>query len=297
MSFSRGLENALGLGRTALCYLVEARPASRSFMSDDVRIHYTDVGTGPPVVLVHGFAVSGELNWRLPGVTRALARDYRVISVDLRGHGRSGKPHGPADYGENLTLDIVRLLDHLELERAHLVGYSLGGFVVLKLAVTAPEHLTSASILGAGWEPPDNSALMAALPRLADSLEAGHGVGPIAGNLGEERAMPGLGHRLWVKLMTRHFNDQRALVGIIRSVPDLVVSEEALRGVAVPLCSIVGSRDPLIESARAMAAVVGDHAATVIPDADHIQAPARPELHAALRQFLASVEAGSAARA
>lgn len=286
----RGLDNALGMGRLAARYLAEARPASRYFMSAGVPIHYTDVGRGAPVVLVHGFAVSGELNWRLPGVTRALARDFRVISVDLRGHGRSGKPHSPGDYGANLTLDLLRLLDHLELGRAHLVGYSLGGFIVLKLAVMAPERLLSASILGAGWEPPGNSALMAALPRLADSLEAGRGVGPISGNLGEGRLQPGVGHRLWVKLMTRYFNDQRALIGIIRSVPELVVSEEALRDLTVPLCSIVGSRDPLIESARALAAVVGDHASTVIPDADHIQAPGRPELHAALREFLESVE-------
>jgi pimeloyl-ACP methyl ester carboxylesterase len=297
MALPRGFEDALGVGRTAARYLAEARPASRSFMSDGVPIHYTEVGDGPPVVLVHGFAVSGDLNWRLPGVTRKIARDYRVITVDLRGHGRSGKPHALEAYGDNLTLDIVRLLDHLGLERAHVAGYSLGGFVTLKLAVFAPERLLSASILGAGWEPPDNSALLDALPRLAESLEAGRGIGPVAGNLGSERKKPGLGHRLWVKLMTRYFNDQRALIGVIRSVPGLAVSEAELRAVTVPLCSIVGSRDPLIESARAMCDVVADLAVTVIPDADHIQAPARPELHAALRQFFESVEAGSAARA
>ncbi len=290
MRLSRDVGRALGLGHLVARYVSGTRPESRYFQSGGVPIHYTDVGQGPPVVLVHGFAVSGELNWRLPGVTRALEPGYRVISMDLRGHGRSGKPHSLADYGENLVLDIVRLLDHLELPQAHVVGYSLGGFVVLKLASVAPERLSSASILGAGWEPPENSALLAALPRLADALEAGHGVGPIAGHLGAGRTQPGFSHRLWVRLMTRYFNDQRALEGVVRSVPDLAVEEETLSAVDVPVCSIVGSRDPLLHSARAMARVVPEVTLVEIPDADHIQAPARPELHTALRRFLDGVD-------
>lgn len=120
-------------------------------------------------------------------------------------------------------------------------------------------------------------------------------MGPIAGHLGEGRARPGPGHQLWVKLMTRYMNDQRALIGIIRSVPELVVSEEALRAVSLPLCSIAGSRDPLMESARAMCSVLPEFAVIAIPGADHIQAPARPELHAALSRFLLGVELGATA--
>lgn len=289
--------DALRLGGQVSRYLADARPPSRRFESGGVPIHYTDVGEGSPVVLVHGFAVSGEINWRLPGVSRALAPDHRVITVDLRGHGRSGKPHAPESYGMNLMLDILRLLDHLGLERAHLVGYSLGGYVTLKAVVTAPRRLLSASLLGSGWEPPGNSALLAALPRLADALEAGRGVGPLAGHLGADRRSPGLGHRLWVKLMTRYFNDQRALVGVVRSVPELAVGEAELRSVVVPLCSIVGDRDPLIESAEALREIVHVDSVTVLPDADHIQAPAHPELHAALRRFLRSVDDATGASA
>ena len=293
MPFATQFHSAFRVGRLASRYLAEGWPLSRYFDSDGVPIHYTEVGDGEgaPVVLIHGFAVNGELNWRLPGVTRALARDRRVICVDLRGHGRSGKPHAPDRYGAAMTLDIVRLLDHLGLGAAHLAGYSLGGYVTLKVATDAPQRVRSASVLGSGWEPPDNSALLAALPGLADALEAGRGVGPIAGNLGAERRRPGLGHTLWVKLMTRYFNDQRALVGVIRSVPDLAVSEAQLRALDVPLCSIVGSDDPLIESAEAMASVVRGLSVSVIAGADHIGAPARPELHAALRDFLRDVDA------
>jgi pimeloyl-ACP methyl ester carboxylesterase len=291
------LTSVVHAARLGARFLAERGPRRDSFDSDGVPIHFTDIGSGNPVVLIHGFAVNGVLNWRLPGVTRALASDRRVISVDLRGHGRSGKPHDPAQYGVNMTRDIVRLLDHLGLDAAHIAGYSLGGYVTLKVATVAPDRVRSASLLGSGWERPENSALLEALPKLADALEAGRGVGPIAGNLGEARSKPGLGHRLWVKLMTRYFNDQRALIGVIRSVPDLAVTEVELRRLDVPLCSIVGGNDPLIESAEAMASVVSDHAITVVPDADHIQAPARPELHRALAAFLRRVDASACALA
>jgi len=274
--------------RAVVRFARETRPPSSRFDSDGVPIHYTEVGSGTPVVLVHGFAVNGDLNWRLPGVVRSLAGDFRVVCMDLRGHGRSGKPHDPAHYGRNLFGDVVRLLDHLGIDRAFVAGYSLGGFAALKLATVAPERLLGVAVLGAGWEQPGNSALLAALPALADALESGRGVGPISGHLGAERRRPGWAHRAWVKLLTRYFNDQRALIGVIRSIPDLEVTRDELQAIAVPVCSIVGSRDPLCESAEAMIGQVRDHAVTFVDGADHIQAPMRRELHEALRSFLSA---------
>ncbi len=261
-------------------------PRARSRYVGGVPIHYTDEGDGEPVVLVHGFAVNANLNWRLPGITRGLARDFRVISMDLRGHGRSGKPHDDALYGPHMVRDVIRLLDHLGIDRAHVAGYSLGGFVALKLAVIAPERLISVAVLGAGWEPPDNSEFLGALPRLAEQLEAGRGVGPLMGNLGAARKKPGLAHQLWVKLMTRYFNDQRALIGVIRSAPDLAVTEAELGAIRIPVCSIVGDRDPLLVAVDAMRGRVHDHAVTVVAGADHLAAPMRLELQDALRDFL-----------
>jgi len=238
------------------------------------------------VVLVHGFAVNERLNWRLPGVTRMLARDLRVISIDVRGHGRSGKPHRVAGYGPELVEDMTRLLDHLGLERAHVAGYSLGGFIALKLATVRPERMLSVAVLGAGWEPPDNRAFLDALPKLADDLEAGRGIGPLMGNLGAERNKPGLMHQLWVKLLTRYFNDAKALVALIRSTPQLAVDEAELRSLELPVCSIVGSRDPLAVSVDAMRGKISDHTVCVVDGADHIATPMRPEFQDALRGFL-----------
>jgi pimeloyl-ACP methyl ester carboxylesterase len=215
-----------------------------------------------------------------------LARDMRVISLDVRRHGRSGKPHDADGYGLQLVNDVTRLLDHLGLARAHVAGYSLGGFIALKLATVCPERLLSVAVLGAGWEPPENLAFLAALPKLADDLEAGRGIGPLMGNLGDERNKPGPVHRLWVKLLTRYFNDPKALVPLIRSTPDLAVSEAELRDLDLAVCSIVGSRDPLTASVDAMRGKVSDHTVCVVDGADHLATPMRAEFHHALRTFL-----------
>src|SRR5438552_1973382 len=105
----------------------------RFFDSKGVRIHYVIEGQGEPVLLVHGFAANIQLQWGLPGVLKTLAKDYQVIAIDCRGHGGSGKPHDPAMYGIEVVEDLVRLLDHLDIRRAHVVGYSLGAFITLKL--------------------------------------------------------------------------------------------------------------------------------------------------------------------
>ena len=122
----------------------------RFFDSGGVRIRYVDRGAGPPVVLVHGFTASIETSWIDTGVLPDLVRDHRVVAMDLRGHGKSDKPRDPRAYDE-LGMDVVRLLDHLGIERAHVVGYSLGGIVVAKLLTTHAERFLTAVIGGAAY--------------------------------------------------------------------------------------------------------------------------------------------------
>ena len=90
------------------------RAESGFFDSKGVKLHYTVEGQGEPVLLIHGFAVNDQLNWVIPGIVKALAKDYRVITYDNRGHGRSGKPHEAKHYGLEMIEDVVRLLDGTE---------------------------------------------------------------------------------------------------------------------------------------------------------------------------------------
>jgi pimeloyl-ACP methyl ester carboxylesterase len=282
----------LALGMLAAWYVLLRRVEGSYFESAGVPIHYTSEGDGTPVVLLHGFAVNADLNWRLPGITDRLASEFRVIAVDQRGHGLSGKPHDPARYGQEMVEDVRRLLDHLQIDRAHLVGYSLGGFVALRFACSYPDRLHSVSVLGAGWERPDRSDFLAQLDRVADDLEAGRGVDPLARHLGEGRE-PGRAHRLWVRTVTRLLNDTKALGAMVRSVEALGVSEQELRALRVPVCSIVGSRDPLRPGAEALRGVVADLTSTVVEDADHLSATRSEALQAGLAAFLRERASGT----
>jgi pimeloyl-ACP methyl ester carboxylesterase len=112
----------------------------RFFDSVGVRIRYIEEGWGEPVVLVHGYTSNVDAQWAQTGVLQALASRYRVIALDARGHGSSGKPHDPTQYGPEMGIDILRLLNHLDIARAHIVGYSMGAHIVAQLVTTHPER-------------------------------------------------------------------------------------------------------------------------------------------------------------
>ncbi len=99
---------------------------------DGVKIHYIDRGKGEPIVLLHGGTSSLD-SWVRTGVVANLEKDFRVIAFDARGSGRSSKPHDPKAYGRQQALDVPRLLDALKLDRAHIVGFSLGSSTVAQL--------------------------------------------------------------------------------------------------------------------------------------------------------------------
>ena len=107
--------------------------------SDGIKLHYVEyAGTGSPVVLVHGFLGSSEGNWIAPGISSAIAARHRVVLLDQRGHGESDKPKDAAAYGERMLTDVIELLDHLDVPRAHIGGYSMGGAITLGLMKRAP---------------------------------------------------------------------------------------------------------------------------------------------------------------
>lgn len=262
--------------------LLGHRAPLRSVDSAGVTLAYSDQGQGSPVILLHGFAVNGDLNFRLPGVIGKLrAAGHRVIVPDLRGHGRSGKPHEPAAYGTELAEDVVRLMDRLGFSQAHVAGYSLGGFVALKLATLHPERLRSLAVMGAGWADPQDGSFLAALPKLADALEAGQGVPPVAAAFGGPHRKPTLLHRLQVRVLTRWFNDGAALAALLRAGPRLSVSEAELRALPLPVLSIIGDRDLMLPAMERMRGKLRQHTVVLVPG-DHLRAVSRPELVQAL---------------
>jgi len=145
---------AVVLFMIAACDAPGVEPSSETHGAA-IDIHYVEYGSGEPVVLVHGFSQTHE-SWLQTPLFQDLQRDHRVIAADLRGHGESSKPHDPKAYGRNLEADLVALLDSLDIDRAHFVGFSMGASVVGGLLTSAPERVQTAA-MGSGlfttWDP------------------------------------------------------------------------------------------------------------------------------------------------
>jgi len=141
----------------ALPAVGHATTIDTTFTSAGVPIHYLESGSGPPVILIHGWSADLHM-W--DDIRARLAAKYEVVALDCRGHGRSGKPHEPSAYGIEMVNDVVRLLDHLAIKQANVVGYSMGGSIALKMLETHPERLLSV-VSGAseGFRPGQRSGI------------------------------------------------------------------------------------------------------------------------------------------
>jgi len=264
----------------------ENRTPGNFFDSAGVKIYFTDEGQGEPVILVHGFAANADLNWRKPGITSALAKTHRVIVLDNRGHGLSDKPHAPEAYGIEMANDLIRLMDHLKIEKAHVVGYSMGAFITLKLLTTHPDRLLSASCGGAGWQQPDPQNL-AQLDKLAAALESGRGfVAPLWKIIANEDGQLGAFARWGIERAMSRNNDLRALACVARGFQSLVVPEEALRNNTVPTLGIAGTNDPLAIGVQNMKGIMANFEAVDVQGGDHLTTLPRPEYKTSLGEFL-----------
>ena len=113
-----------------------------------VNIHYHVEGEGPPLVLQHGLTNSLK-TWYAYGFVEELQKDYRLILVDARGHGRSGKPHDPKDYDLKLRVnDVLAVMDDLGVDKAHYMGYSMGGRIGFGIVMHALDRFHSLIIGG-----------------------------------------------------------------------------------------------------------------------------------------------------
>ncbi|MFQ5698988.1 MAG: alpha/beta fold hydrolase [Myxococcota bacterium] len=241
------------------------------FDSDGVRIAYDDVGSGPPIVLVHGFAANVEFNWARPGWIDALTgAGRRVVALDCRGHGRSDKPLDPAAYGGDLMpSDVLRLMDHLEIERADLMGYSMGGAISMALITTHPERFRSAVLGGVGGGRPNRDR-----KAIAQALSAN--VGP-----GGADAVS----RAFRAFATSTGADLKALAAVMRSERP-AVSPEALSRVRIPVMIVIGEQDDLVGDARPLADAIPAARLVTLPGRDHLTAVGDPLYKRAVLEFL-----------
>jgi pimeloyl-ACP methyl ester carboxylesterase len=236
-----------------LVYLAAGAASARDlyFDSAGARIRYVDEGRGEPVVLIHGFTGTIERSWINTGVLPDLAREYRVVALDLRGHGHSDKPHHAAAY-EELGEDVIRLLDHLKIERAHAVGYSLGGIILARLLVAHPERFRSALLGGAAYRRSRSEESDRAAEEAAKEIEAGIYRALIVSTAPTDEPPPS---EEAIRARSREIAasaDVKAHAALMRARRALLVSDAEIAKLAVPALAVVGSADPALPRIQAM---------------------------------------------
>jgi pimeloyl-ACP methyl ester carboxylesterase len=261
-----------------LCLTVRSEYEDRFFDSAGVKIRYIVTGAGEPVVLIHGFTESAEWNWDL--VIKDLSRDHMVIALDCRGHGKSEKPHDTSQYGVQMTADVLGLMDHLKIQRAHIAGYSMGGMITLKLLTEHPERFLTAILGGSAGVRADFP--FAALEPLIKQLEAGKTLAEIVRAMGGPEPNAEQAETLR-KISER--NDSKALAAAARSFKDFTVTDDQLRAIRIRMLAIYGSKDG-VAAITALKSLIPNIEFTVVEGAEHSDATTRPEFAKGMRDFL-----------
>jgi pimeloyl-ACP methyl ester carboxylesterase len=260
----------IGVGALA-AYAQLRRSVGETFDSNGVPIFYSEKGEGEPVILVHGFGVHGDLNFRWPGIIDTLATDYRVITMDARGHGKSGKPHERDKYGMECIEDIKRLMDHLEIERAHLVGYSMGGLYTLKFMTEYPDRLITAAPCGNGWHI-ESDPQYDIVVRLAEDLQAGRGYDGLFELIepldGKKNPITKAVFAAFLHIA----NDELALGVLVDSWRELAMEKEDIERVTLPTLCLIGEDDPFRRGAERLADVKSNHELVLLENRDHYDA-------------------------
>ena len=233
----------------------------KSFSSDGVHIAFIDappagLDRGEPILLIHGFASNHRINWVNPRWVEALGKaGRRVVALDNRGHGLSQKLYAPADYRTDLMArDAANLLVCLKIERADVMGYSLGARIGAFLALGRPDLVRSLVIGGLG----DRLVHGAGLPAgIAEAMQA--------------PSLDALAHptqRMFRAFADQTKSDRAALAACIRGSRQSL-TQAGVGRIAAPTLIAVGTRDPIAGDPHKLAAMMRNAEVLDIPGRDH----------------------------
>jgi pimeloyl-ACP methyl ester carboxylesterase len=244
------------------------------FRHDGVEIAFLDEGEGDPIVLVHGFASTAEVNWLYPGwIATLTAAGRRVIALDNRGHGASSKLYDAAAYHTaRMAEDVRALLDYLDLAHADVMGYSMGARITAFFALAYPARLRRAVLGGLGIHLVEGVGLPESI---AAALEA-----PSLADVGDSAG------RTFRAFAEQTESDLKALAACIRGSRQTLTREE-VAAISAPVLVAVGTEDVVAGSAHELAALLPSGRAFDIPRRDHMLAVGDKAFKAAVLRFLA----------
>lgn len=244
-----------------------------SFHHGPVEIAYLDAGAGDPIVLVHGFGSSKEVNWVNPGwVSMLTGAGRRVIALDNRGHGASSKLYDPAEYGRaTMAEDVRALLDHLAIARADVMGYSMGARITASLVIAHPQRVRSAILGGIGTRLITEGGLQ---EEIAQALEA-----PSIADVTDPQGM------MFRKFADQTKSDRHALAACIRGGGP-ALKREVVAAIRTPVLIAVGTADAIAGSAHELAGIIPGAQTLDIPNRDHMLAVGDRVYKAGVLKFL-----------
>jgi pimeloyl-ACP methyl ester carboxylesterase len=244
-----------------------------SFDSDGVGIAYSDEGEGEPILLIHGFASNVAANWGDVGWIGALAAaGRRVIALDNRGHGQSEKLYDPSCYGApSMAEDARRLLDHLGIARADVMGYSMGARIVTFLLLAHPERVRSAILAGVGINLVRG---MVGSGPIAKALEA-----PRLEDVSNDTA------RSFRAFAEKTGSDLKALAACMRGPREKILPKDLAR-IRIPVLVATGSEDVIAGSGQDLASLIPGAQLLEITGRDHMKAVGDARFRQGVLDFL-----------
>lgn len=231
----------------------------QKFNSDGVSIAFIDEGQGEPVLLIHGFASNIRVNWAATGWTKALLdAGFRVIAFDHRGHGESEKIYDAARYSAPVMADdAARLLEHLGIARANVIGYSMGARVAAFLAIQRPDLVKKVVFAGLA------ERMISGVPgaeAIAEALEAP-----------EPQQVTDVGARSFRVFADQTKSDRRALAACIRS-SRVKIKPEALAAIRTPVLVVAGELDDVSGKVEPLVELIPGASGLTLPGKNHMSA-------------------------
>ena len=255
--------------------------------NEGIKIYYEIEGDGPPVILIHGFASNLEGNWKQTNWVEVLKDKYRLILIDCRGHGKSDKPHDESNYGQKMTDDVVKLMDHLSIQKANFLGYSMGAYMTFRLLLRKP-HLFISAILG-GFalnlmqDENERSNYRESTIRRIEAFKAD--------SVNEVKDPMAHAFRQYAELRG---NDLKALAAEMagglqersESMESLSQIKEALKTIKTPVMTVVASNDFIPGDKSLIAQIVPDACHFQIQGKDHLTVVPDPKFKMVVKAFL-----------
>lgn len=259
-------------------------------MVDTVMLNYSAAGQGTPVVLLHGFPLSSGI-WHEQ--QQRLSDGYRVITPDLRGHGKSPAPAGVYEM-ELLARDVLALLDALNIDKAIILGHSMGGYVTLAAYKQAPDRFLALGLVDS-QAGADTDEARQGRHKTAEKVAA-EGSKIMAEAMLPKLFAPGLPADSPIIDQVRHMILSTPSAGIVGSLKGLAARPESgslLPKFQIPVLILTGDKDQIIppEKAKTMAAVIPRATLKIVENAGHMPMLEQPQATTtAIRDFLKTIE-------